>query len=159
MHCSTIENQLRIAVAAVACLLSACASDTNSFELRGWSDEQVKSIERAGTILCTEAGRCPTFAGGESYVEAIVEIQAIAAPDDEHEMVGTCRRMSDGTSRIAIRRDQTGDLLTYAALHELGHHYGCHDSDDPQDLMYSGLGEAVIEPKLTLSQADIDCVR
>lgn len=128
--------------------LSACGTpDPDGFAV----DVDLRVLfEVAARSWCDEGARCVYQAPeGPSRVSLVASTTTLKGA------AGECTSLPDGASAIEVVQSDDSGLMLAVLTHELGHHFGCGHSEDPEDLMYPYADALVTTP----SAHDLACAR
>ena len=143
-------NALFVLVGLVGFSSVGCASDPHRFSTSGFSLEQEQAIRSAADEWCSSSNgaACPVIGDGDSHIIGLGEF---AAQPVYESTLGLHIRRAEGASDIYLLTSLSADELRLVALHELGHHFGCDDTDDGSimsaelaDIVEQGLSPTVL---------------
>lgn len=132
----------------ISVLLPACSGNLNWRLDNGFDEpERDAAFRSAATQWCQAAELCAEIGGDGANV---VQID----PELDRDYAGYYDPDADGAT-ISVQPWLDGDELLPVLLHELGHHWGCEDTDNADSIMYFSVeGRAK-----RISPGDAECAR
>lgn len=124
-----------LAVTVIGCNPEARPDE---FRTGGLTQPQVDALQLAVDMWCgaTDGRACATLAGGERTWSSSAWVKDLSPG-----LAGQHAGGTDGLSIIWADVDRTGDALVETWVHELGHHWGLEDNDDPASVLYRNAGD------------------
>lgn len=107
--------------------------DADGFRVDPAEQWQVNALEAAAAEWC-EHGLCARLDGGSSRVSWVKGLACRGTTAAEVD--GCCAtNMARGNSWIRVEATLDPERMRVVLLHELGHHWGCADTDEPGLIM------------------------
>lgn len=130
---------MRALIIALALTLPACAPDPDGFKV---ASALRVPFEVAARSWCDLGAPCVYQTPEGPSSAALV---ASYGPGEE-DRLGYAVPQPDGAYEITVLAGLSPGLELAVLTHELGHYFGCDDSDDPSDLMYRYASEIITVP-------------
>lgn len=132
-------------------LNAGCTPASNDFRAVNLGDEEAAAFTSAAESWCnaTRGEFCPALNDGASNTVTMVS----SFGPDHIGTVGHYTNHWDGAASIQLKIAPVSELRI-TAMHELGHHYGCIDADNPQMVMHWALNTTEV---VDVTDADLAC--